>query len=365
MKNWIYSFCPLSLIRNLFFNLIKPMNTKLHDLIRELASRSTCVTAMNLATSLANSPLEGKLLDLANTPTDLDRMARSIDILHNKIGLPAASVETSLRNLITARSFYGQYCELAAYEWFERHQVRYQTQIPLSGQDVLNPKGCIIDGEFRAIDGYFDIKAMGFQAYLASVFRDKLQQSLTGFIVTVEGSMDVAIRDIEVFALGKVPGFASALSNGGVETIAQLNWTIKAQLPRSVVTTISSINPYRSAEQNCYYPFKTAGQFSRKKPFILIFSYSAKFNPWLAQNFGNSTDITFRSLARRVFMRLTSDSISANHFDNKVMSNISIGDAAKLISGLLFLNLDNDDAWMFLNPRATNLMSFDRVEQMF
>lgn len=320
---------------------------------------------MNLNSSLKNVLLEGKLFDLANTPHDLDKVARAADVLQTKAGLTATEVKDAVHKLISIRSFYGQFCEFGAYDWLDRHNVRFHAQVPLAGTDVLNANGCVIDGQFMNMDGHFDIKAMGFQAYLASLLEAKVQQALSGSVVTVDGPMDVAIHDIDKFALAKVKAIAAALSNGGSTTIRELNWIISVRQPAPIVTKITTLNPFRSAEQNCYYPFKTAGQFARNKSFVLVFAYAGKFNLWLAQNFGNSTDTTLRALARRVFMRLTNDSMSAHYFDDKVSGDTSIGDAAKLISGLLFINLDKDDAWLYLNPRATHVITDYHVQQLF
>jgi len=142
-----------------------------------------------------------------------------------------------------------------------------------------------------------------------------------------------------------------------------LSWTVHATPPCRITTTVHTHNPYRLAEENRHFPFKGARQFTRNKPFLLVFSYAAQFNHALFVNFGGSTDITLRSLARRVF--LSSDPTPADQFDDKVAPIISIADAARLISGLLFINLDNDEALLFLNPRATHPITQAHVEQTF
>lgn len=292
--------------------------------------------------------------------------ARAVDALVGKAGLSVSDAESAVRNLLLSESsFYGQYCELGAYEWFDRHHVVFDTQIKLTGQDVLNPNGCSIDGRLSAIDAYFDVKGLGFQAHVTEVFRQRLEQHLPGLAVTIDGAMDVAVKDIEVHAFTQLHALAKKLAGGGKESIPQLSWTIRVEPPRDISTTMHTIDAYRLAEQNRYYPFKTAGQFTRKKPFILIFAYAAQFNPLLFLNFSGSTDITLRSMARRAFFQLATDSTPAEQLDDQVAPGVSIADAARLISGLLFINLDNDVAWLFLNPRATHRVTRNHIEQMF
>jgi hypothetical protein len=336
-----------------------------HALIRELEIRSTQIAAMGLTASLPDTALTGELINLANRSADLDRMAHAINALIQAAHVSFADAEAMVRNLVVERHFYGSYCELGAYEWLHRNHAAFDAQVNMTGANVLNLNGCTIDGKFRSCDEYFDIKAFGLQAYVAEMFRKALEQRLVGLNVTIDGSMDVAVKDIDTHAFGQLLALAQKLKGGGSETIAQLNWTIRARSPQHIVLSEHTIDPYRLARENRYYPFKTAGQFTRNAPFLLIFAYAAQFNQGLVVNFVGSTDITLRALARRVFIELTSDPTPANQFDRKVAQGMQIAQAAKLISGLLFLNLDNDDAWLFLNPRATHSLTKYHVAQIF
>lgn len=337
----------------------------LHALISELASRSKAIARMNLASSFVDAPLRGKLLNFANSPSDLDRVARAIEVLVAKAGLSVADAEIAVRQLINERHFYGAFCELATYGWFDQHDVAFQAQLKLSGSEVLNPNGCTIDGRFTAVDGYFDIKGMGFEAYVTEQFKEALKKQLPGFDIVIDGPMDIAVKDIEVYAFGQLAALKAKLANGGLEKIQELGWTIRAQAQQRITISTHTADPYRLAEENRYYPFKTAGQFSRNAPFVLIFAYSHQFNPALAVNFAGMSDIALRSLARRAFIQLTTDASPAANYDQQVPSGIQIADAARLLSGLLFIHLDDGSAWMFMNPRATHKLSDDDLRQLF
>lgn len=341
------------------------MTNTLHALINKLSKRSSVIAGMNLATSLADAPLSGKLLDFINRMRDLDSVARAIELLSAKAGLNPADAEISVKQLMNDRHFYGAFCELATYDWLDRHAVAFQAQVKLSGSDVLNPNGCTIDGRFTAIDGYFDIKGMGFEAYVTEQFKEALRKQLPSFDIVIDGPMDIAVKDIELHAFGQLAALKTKLANGGIETISALGWTIRAQTPQRTTIATHTMDPYRLAEENRYYPFKTAGQFSRNAPFVLIFSYSHQFNPALSVNFAGMSDIALRSLARRAFIQITADSSPAASYDRQVPSGTQIADAAQLLSGLLFINLDDDSAWLFTNPRATHKLTDYHLKQLF
>jgi hypothetical protein len=359
-------FLPIGLCRSRIpAKVAERMLSTTRALIRELETRSAQISAMGLAAKLPDATLTGKLLNLANTPADLDRVTRAIETLVGKAGLSLADAETAVRQLINERHFYGSYCELGAYDWLDRQNVAFAAQIQLGSSDVLNPNGCTVDGRFTIRDGYFDIKALGFQAYVADQFRVALKAQLPGFDVIIDGPMDISVKNIETIAFPRLAKLRADLANGGIQKIPELGWTIRAQRPQRITMSTHTVDPYRLAEENRYYPFKTAGQFARNEPFVLIFAYAAQFNHAFFLNFGRSTETTIRSMARRAFFQLTTDPSPAGTYDDQIAPGLTIADAAKQISGLLFINLDKDEAWLFLNPRANHRLMKDHVEEIF
>jgi hypothetical protein len=156
------------------------MISSLHNLIDELESRSPNITSMGLKVKLKDDKLTGGLVNLANKPGELDRMSRSVDGLMQNSGFSAIDAEHAVRNLLTDRHFYGSFCELGAYDWLERHNAPHTAQVALGSQDVLNPNGCTIDGQFTNYHAYFDIKGFGMQAYLMDLFKQRLQPFAPG-----------------------------------------------------------------------------------------------------------------------------------------------------------------------------------------
>jgi len=338
----------------------------IYNLIDELEKRSSHIRGMKLKTELSNSELSEHPFNLATNPDDLDTICCTLDHLISACGLTINDAKSLVRTLTNQRSFYGSYCELRAYGWLHRQGVNFHTQIPLTNVDVLNPNGCKIDGRINKPLIYFDIKAFGFQEYVTERFRSSLEERLPGMTVTIDGSMDLDVTDISEHAFRTIESLATSMKNGGTHQISQLNWTIHVKRSQSVSSSIQEINPYCLAKENRYYPFRSARQFTRNDAFLLVFPYSTAFNRWMGQDFVGSTEITLRSLARRAFMQMCHDQTSASKFDKSVANNVTVADAAKLLSALLFIDLDKETTgWLFLNPRATHRLTKYHMDQIF
>jgi len=337
----------------------------LHELIDELENRSVNISSMNLKLTLQNDPLAGYLFNLANQPQELDRVSRAVDGLIQRSGFGTVDATNAVSNLLTDRHFYGAFCELAAYEWLDRNNAAHTAQVALGSKDVLNPNGCTIDGQFMNYDAFFDIKGFGMQAYLMELFKRRLQPFAHGLTILIDGPLDVAVKDIETYAFGNIGKLKAKLFVGSTCQIRELGWSIKVVKPQRVTISEHTSNPYVFAEQNRYYPFKTSRQFTRNAPFFLVFPYSSHFNNMLASNAFDMTDIALRALARRVFIQLTADTTLLQQHDSQTSPELTVSDAAKLVSALLFINLDNDEAWLFLNPRALHKITNYHIEQIF
>ena len=209
---------------------------------------------------------------MANDSDDLDRVGNTIEELIESGRLSRPDAESMVRDLANNQNFYGNYCELRVYSWLHCQGARFSTQIQLTGTDVLNPNGCVIDGLFDYSQVYFDIKAFGFLEYVVENFRTALENNLPGMMVTIDGSMDVSVKDIERHAFPQVSALAEKLQEDCHQKISQLNWEIRAN-PRQLGSTSfqeTVIDPFRLAEENRHYPFKSARQFTRNAPFLLI-----------------------------------------------------------------------------------------------
>lgn len=347
------------------------MMKNLHGLIQSLETLSPNIAGMGLGQKRADAPLVGKLINLANDKHALRLVSGGIESLVNDANVSVIEAESMLGQLLTERHFYGSFCELGIYGWLARNRISFQAQIQLGPSDVLNPNGCAIDGMFENFASYFDIKGFGMQAYLLQLLKEKLWSAASQFQYTIDGPLDVSVKDIETYGFGAIAGLVPKLNDGLVYKISELGWTIRVHNPKPISISEHTTDPYGFAEQNRYYPLKTARQFTRQKPFILIFPFAAQFNSMLASNVFSTTDTALRALARRVFMQLDADAAPLKNFDPQTPDGLTVSDAAKLISGLMFIDLDKDakgsrdDGWLFINPRATNRLSKYHVDQLF
>ncbi|MFW2231664.1 hypothetical protein EHH54_16385 [Rhizobium leguminosarum] len=339
--------------------------TTTHQLFMALSALSPTIGAMNLISAVPDADLEPSVRNFANS-ADIQKVAGAIEALTAKAGLSMPDATDQVKNVVQERHFYGTFCELAAYDWFARNGVEFNAQVNLGRADVLNPRGCAIDGEFTAVNAYFDIKGFGMQAYLMKLFREALRASVPDLFVTIDGPMDVGIKDIETYAFGQLSRTIPSLKQGAIVKIAQLGWTIRVQAPtKRIIMSEHTDDPYVFAENNRYYTLKTSRQFTRNAPFVMVFPYAARFNNMLSLNPFEGTDIALRALARRTFLQLHSDTSSLSAYDKQTAPGLTVADASKLLSAMLFVNVDKDDGWLFLNPRATHKFTKNHVEHIF
>ena len=139
-----------------------------------------------------------------------------------------------------------------------------------------------------------------------------------------------------------------------------------------LVHDVVAFNTYLLAEKNAQYPFRSANQFTRHSPFLLIFV----LHPWLNQlaihnDFSNSDSTFTRTFARRAFMQFTHDVREISTVCKEISRHVTLGEASHLLSGIMFLNVWPFESypngsteskpvpsWIYLNPRATNKITW-------
>jgi hypothetical protein len=171
--------------------------------------------------------------------------------------------------------------------------------------------------------------------------------------VKIDGKMDVDPKAVQIEAFGKQIEIAKQLRNGREYRIPSLGWTIDVMPSQPVNTSVRSWDPYKQAEDLQFYPFKQAAQFTTGKPFMLIFAYLPRFNPFLQEDPVGFTEKFFRSLARRAFIGLSDDTQPLSIHDLRV-KNRTLGDASRLLSGLMFVDLESERYQVFFNSRTAN-----------
>lgn len=331
----------------------------IHSLIRELEKVSPKLASLDLCSTIQDGQIEAERFEFANNGDEIALVGRALEHLP----APGAALRKMMTDLLSQQNFYGQLCEFAVYDWLRRNDAGFQVQVPLTGSEVLNPNGTDLDGLFEGRDVYFDIKGFGFEAYVREKFRAKLSSMVNGGRILIEGARDNSVKDIEG-AFRKLKGLAAELQQNGIAKIPELDWTLRASTS-PLTMELGTADPYRTAEENWYYPFKTSRQFHRTSAFLLVFAFSPRFNGLMSVDFDGSTGVFLRSLARRAFLQTKGDATPISNFDSAADPTVTLDQASQLLSGLLFLNFANDNAWLFLNPRAVHPLKKDRVPQLF
>jgi hypothetical protein len=331
-----------------------------HEWIGKLAAESSVIPGMHLEAEFKNADLDTDAFNLANCDAHCRLIARAIDELVTHEFSSKESAGDLLGNLI-ARNTYGAFAEIAAYDWLTRCCVRIKTQVAMAPGDVLAAQGSTLDGKIVYDDdvAYFDVKAFGANGRLAQRLKKRLEEEIPCEEVLVEESWDLSFETFQDL-IGSASGIASELRQKRMVHKGRLRIRLEAKKP--VTVSSRQVDPYCLARQNAFFPYKKAQQFTRNKPFILMFVV----HPWFNAGFG--VDPTFtRALARRAFMQFSTDSTPLNTISKNVPSDVTLAEASRLLSAIFFVNvwpLDADStitrpmrSWLYLNPRATHHLS--------
>ncbi len=236
------------------------------------------------------------------------------------------------------------------------------TQVKLTSSEVLSKNESILDGHIEFYDSYFDTKAFGFHGHLAQRLKERIAEEIKDENILIEESWDLSYEEFEKL-IKSAKDIAARLRYERMVQFGHLR--IRLESKRAVSVSSRIIEPYLLARENALYPFKFAKQFTRDKPFILVFIIHPWFNGnAIGRDFaGTDTQFT-RSLARRAFMQFSADTTPAISICQTVHSDITLAEASRHLSAIFFVNVWPVDAdpnishpmpsWLYLNPRATH-----------
>jgi hypothetical protein len=325
-----------------------------HEWIGKLAAESGVVAGMRLETDIGNADLDTDALNFANCDARCRLITRTIDklVTHN---FSSKSARDLLGNLIN-RNTFGAFAELAAYDWLTRCYVKIATQVTMDSSDVLATNGSTLDGKIEHGSVYFDVKAFGSNERLAQRLKERLEVEILDEQVLIEGSWDLSYETYEEL-IRSAPGLATDLRQNRMVQKDRLRIRLEPKKP--VTVSMREGDPYCLAKENALYPFKYAKQFTRNNPFILILVVDPLFNGgWIHSDFAGMDTAFTRSLARRAFMQFSSDSTLLDPIGRSVPSDVTLGEASRLLSAIFFVNVwplqANPTSWLYLNPRATH-----------
>jgi hypothetical protein len=341
------------------------------DWIQKLEAESDLIAAMHLETFLrkdVNADLKTDAFNLANSDAHCNLIVRAITQLVTKNFSSEETARNLLRDLIEGQT-YGAFAELAAYEWLIRCHVTIATQVRMTPSDVLGTQGSTLDGKIDEIGAYFDVKAFGFNGYLARRLKERLEAEVGNEQVLIEESWDLSIEIFEDL-IRSAQTIAAELKQKRTLRKGRMNIRLEAKKP--VTVSVRGVSPYRLAKENALYPFTDAKQFSRNSAFILIYLLHPWFNALSIHNDFAGMDTAFtRAFSRRAFMQFSTDSTALSSVADNVPPGATLADASRLLSAMFFVNAWPKEAdptitytmpsWLYLNPRAAHPLSQDSV----
>jgi hypothetical protein len=342
-----------------------------HDWLSRIEAYSPRVKSLALQTSIVNGTLGPDGLNFASNDVHVQLVARSAENLLATHAATEKQVKILLGELVHRTKTGGAFGELAAYEWFLRRAYPLKIQVPLGPVDLLGVNGSELDGVLNFPSGpvYFDIKSFGFADRLAEMLRQKLEDLLPGEQVTLEESWDIPIEDFERL-LADFTNIAQTLASAKIYRCGRLAIVAKPKARFSVSQRVLDIDLL--VDENSRYPFKYANKFTRKTPFILVFV----IHPWLGSKELNINFCSFGGrltsrIANLAFNRFVGDATPVSSFCDKADAT-PLNDAARLLSGILFLNVWPDGmqdkpprekrSWLYINTHASNPLMLAEFE---
>lgn len=262
----------------------------------------------------------------------------------------------------------GKVYEALTYAWLDSQGIPFTYQPFVKSNECLKKHDYYADGE---LDKYciFDIKMFGLSHPNITKLQEKLNSMCKAdkpdYLITIDGQLDVS-NDILQRLLSKTEDIYNKLfskkairNNDYSYKVENTSLTIHASKIdcKRIIINESEINPYKWAYKNQFYFFHDASQFCRNKPYIIICPYDQKTASHFSNSFHESTNTAFRSLCRRMFFGMP-DNTYAQKYDKKCLPEISLKDASKCISAVIFqdvsMSIESDDpTWIYLNPKAT------------
>lgn len=341
------------------------MICKRQEWIAILAEKSSAIAQLHLEQELI--PEQDLLPPAKNLANSSEHNTLIIRATEELLRSQAASQEVTRELLkdIICRNTYGKFLELAAYDWIMREGIKITTQINLQTHQILGSNTASLDGKIDHCELYFDIKAFGFHGYLASILQNKLKAEIPTHDIFIEESWDLSVDDFSKL-ISDYRSIAQQLLAKRLFRQGKMLIRMKEKQPVSV--SMRASDPYLLAKENSEYAFRSANQFTRNAPFLLIFALHPWFNQLTIHNDFAGHDSAFtRAFARRTFMQFTQDMRSVRTVCSEITGSTTFADAASLLSGIAFLNVwpfdlypsgssENNPvpSWIYLNPRASH-----------
>jgi hypothetical protein len=333
-----------------------------HQWIAELERLSPVIKGYDLAktTLKKDAVYMDRALNQLDRTRDKDAFNVANSDAHNAIVVDAVTAlqgkmpDDAIRSLLgelTSKKTYGAFSELVAYKWLSDGGVPFVAQLPMTGTEVINPNGTAADGQVTFPSGKvanLDIKGFGFVDHKIEILQKRLADEFPGQVVQFGGDWSLSIETLQdLLDYQGFSGLVTELQSAGKATRGTLEFSLEKKQRMNVSTRFTNITTV--SQLNKYYPYRFTSQFTRHQPFFLVFV----IHPWfgggnLNANFIGTTDHITRTLATGAFQAFVND--------RTLIEGIPYAEAAKLLSGLVFLN-----GWPATGTDAPQSSPFCRV----
>lgn len=336
------------------------------ELVSKIVGSEVCFHNLGIEEKVKNYNLIDypELYNFAHNDKQITNILALLSNLKMNGKVDDADIANYIASLLTHKTHYGFLCELLSLSYLQRNNVTFDVEVSVDEENVLSKSTVSLDGYIEEIDTFFDVKGFGIQEYAKSTFARHVEKYFPGSSVLINGSYDGSYEDVERFAFRNKAKVINDLRETGRSFIDELQWDIRVSNEK-VRSSIGKMNPYREAEENKNFIFRKCSQFTTGSPFLLICTFDNQFNCNLVLNFTSHTDIMTRSLARRAFVEFKQLQELAKNIDSKCKSDVTLSQASKSLSGILFIDAYNDKSWLYLNPNAYHKLDRHKLERAF
>lgn len=292
-----------------------------------------------------------------------EKMDELVDIIEYLYIEKEAAVTKIVKELLSNKTFDGLYFELRTYEWLRDCNAEFIYQ---PEEKTLSISKVKLDGAFITPQIYFDIKTFELGENIKQKLKLKLEEEFPKYIFLVDGRIDQDYKILERKVLSQIYDHIRNIdiyNHPGDYSIKDTDWTIKwYERKMGIYMEHNSFNPYEWAQNNERFFLKNVTQYTSETPFILICTM-----PEVELAFNQ--EIALRALARRAFINLPKMNLS-EMFPKGVINYGKIQqeyrpDITRYLSGIFFLDLKCEKAYMYLNPNAIHKVSISDLHRIF
>ena len=283
-----------------------------------------------------------------------------------------SQLKVQINEIADSKNWEGAFAELTAYD-FLRQFGSISLNVTLPAQDSfateLNKHETNLDGKFDDFNVHFDVKSLKDNntevlRNITTPIEHKYQNHIAAEY-PINASYETIVKNFRKLK----KELDTELSSGRPSIIYSKivpNLCYKILWGSGIMSTFSSYEPYKHAENLHHIIFNYINKFLKADPTIIVFVLSPWYNKSI-NSFINNNEIFYRAFARRCFCQYRHSTEPFSSINRKFNGNQSIYEVSRKLSGIFFLedktisSTDPDDlnvhGYFFTNPNADNPMT--------